>query len=326
MHRVAVPVERIEPRVGVPGFIEVNPVDARIEERLDAPRVVAEPVVGGVGHDGIDRSGVAVFRHERVRLDRSLDGLLLEPVGRDGSDDPVAVSQRHEVARDGSRHDEAVFDRLVAVPVAQGDLIPGDGRHEDDPVRHGRAVGDAVRAMRAEHPRRIPLVLAHGSRVVEQRPEAADADRQVGAKQVLAEVVEEDPADRRFEERGAAVVARCVPRVLVLLGELHHCARQRWHHHFEIPPHGRDDASPDERSGILQGPDELVDILHHLDGDGRCLIALRHQEDRDLLVARAHQVEQPSGARVVLVATHRPVHEDGMDGRVGDDHGGTILR
>ena len=71
--------------------------------------------------------------------------------------------------------------------------------------------------MRAEHARRVLLVLADRARVVEQRAQAPDADRQVRAQQVLAEVVEEDPADRRLEERGAARVARRVPRVLVFL-------------------------------------------------------------------------------------------------------------
>ena len=61
-----------------------------------------------------------------------------------------------------------------------------------DAVRHRRAVGDAIGAVRAEHARRVLLVLADRSGVIEQRAEAADADREVGAQQVLAEVVEED--------------------------------------------------------------------------------------------------------------------------------------
>ena len=60
VHRVAVAVERIEARVGVPGLVEVDPVDARVEQLLDAPRVVAEPVVGGVGDDRVDRLRVDV--------------------------------------------------------------------------------------------------------------------------------------------------------------------------------------------------------------------------------------------------------------------------
>ena len=71
--------------------------------------------------------------------------------------------------------------------------------------------------MRAEHARRVPLVLAHRAGVIEQRAQAADADRQVRAQHVLAEVVEEDAADRRLEERRAALVARRVPGVLVVL-------------------------------------------------------------------------------------------------------------
>ena len=60
-----------------------------------------------------------------------------------------------------------------------------------------------VGAVRAEHARRIPLVLADRAGVIEQRAQLPDADRQVRAQQVLAEIVEEHPAHRRLEERGA---------------------------------------------------------------------------------------------------------------------------
>ena len=53
--------------------------------------------------------------HEGVRLDRSLDRVLLEPRGRNGADDPVAVAQRHEVGRDAAGQHQAVLDRLVAL-------------------------------------------------------------------------------------------------------------------------------------------------------------------------------------------------------------------
>ena len=58
VHGVAVPVDRIEARVGVPGLVEVDAVDGGIEQLLHASRVVAQPVVGGVGDDRVDRRGV----------------------------------------------------------------------------------------------------------------------------------------------------------------------------------------------------------------------------------------------------------------------------
>ena len=191
-HRVAVAVERVEARVRVPGLVEMDPVDARIEQLLDAPRVVAQTVVRRVRDDRVDRPLIDALRHQRIGLDRGLEGVLAQTVGRYGADDPVAVAQRHEILRDRPGHHQAVLDRLVAVAVAQRDLVARHGRHEDHAVRHRRAVRDAVAAMRAEHARRVLLVLAHGTGVVEERAEAADADREIGAQQVLAEIVEED--------------------------------------------------------------------------------------------------------------------------------------
>ena len=217
MHRMAVAIERVEARVRVPGLVEMDAVDAGIEQLLDAPRVVAQPVVRGVRDDRVDRARLDALGRQRIGLDRGLDGLLAEPRRRNGADDSVAVAQRHEIGRNAARHDQAVLDRLVTVAVAQRDLVAAHGRHEDHAVRHRRAVGDAVRAVRAEDARRIFLVLADRARMIEQRAEAADADRKVGAQQVFAEVVEEDPAHRRLEKSRAALVAGRVPRILVVL-------------------------------------------------------------------------------------------------------------
>ena len=80
VHRVAVAVERIEARVGVPGLVEVNPIDARIEQLLDAPRVVAEPVVGGVGDDRIARLVASMpFVTSGFALIAALIASLLQP-------------------------------------------------------------------------------------------------------------------------------------------------------------------------------------------------------------------------------------------------------
>ena len=44
----------------------VGPVDRRVEQLLDPPRVVAQPVVGRVGDDRIDRAPLDVLRDQRV--------------------------------------------------------------------------------------------------------------------------------------------------------------------------------------------------------------------------------------------------------------------
>ena len=43
VHRMAIAVDRVETRVAVPRFVEMQPVDARAEQLLDARDVVARP-------------------------------------------------------------------------------------------------------------------------------------------------------------------------------------------------------------------------------------------------------------------------------------------
>ena len=55
MHRMPVAIQRIEARVRIPGFVEMDAIDARIEQLLHAFRVVAKAVVGGVRDDRVHR-------------------------------------------------------------------------------------------------------------------------------------------------------------------------------------------------------------------------------------------------------------------------------
>ena len=67
---------------------------------------------------------------------------------------------------------------------------------------------------------------------------------------------------------------------------------QRRQHHLQVAADRRRHAPADEGRGVLERPDVLVDHLHHVDRDRRGLAALRHQEDRDLVVPRADELEQ----------------------------------
>ncbi len=233
-HREAILVDRVEAGVGVPGLVEVDAIHAGVEQLLHPPGVVAEPVVGRVGDHRIDRPQVGPFGHQRVGLDGRRDRRLLDPFRRNRPDDPVAVPERDQVGRDPAGQHQAVLDRLVAVPVAERDLVAAHRRHADHPVRGRGPVGDAVGAMGPEDPGGVALVLAHGTGVVQQRAQGAHADREVAAEQVLPEIVEEDPPHRRLEKRGAAGVTRGVPGVLVFLAESHDGGRQRRQHHLDV--------------------------------------------------------------------------------------------
>ena len=244
---------------------------------------------------------VDAARHQRVGLDAGLDGLLRQALGRNRADDSVAIAQWHQVVRDGAGHHQAVLDGLVAVAVAERDLVARHRRHEDHAVRHRGAVGHRVAAVRAEHARAVALVFAHGARVIQQRTQTTHADRQVRAQHVLAEVVEEDAAHRRLEKRRAALVAGRVPGVFEVERELHERRGQRRHHDVEVTADRGRDAAADEGGGVLESPDELIHHAHDFDRDVRRLAALGHQEDRDLVVARTDELDQRARARVILV-------------------------
>ena len=62
VHRMPIAIERIEPRVRVPGFVEMDAVDARVEQLLHALRVVAQAVVRGVRDDRVDGALVDALR------------------------------------------------------------------------------------------------------------------------------------------------------------------------------------------------------------------------------------------------------------------------
>jgi hypothetical protein len=137
----------------------------------------------------------------------------------------------------------------------------------------------------AEHARAVALVFAHGTGVIQQRTQRAHADGQVRTQHVLAEVVEEDAAHGRLQEGNAALVAWCVPGVLVVQRELHERAGQRRHHDFEVASNRRIDPATDEGGRVFQRPDELVHQSHDFDRDGRGLATLGQQEDGDLVVS-----------------------------------------
>jgi hypothetical protein len=55
-------------------------------------------------------------------------------------------------------------------------------------------------------------------------------------------------------------------------------------------------------------------------------VPLSRQKDRDLGVTRPDQAKQLDGAGVILVAIQVPIEEDGVNRRVGGDHGMAVLR
>ena len=77
-HGVAVAIHRVEARVAVPRFVEMDPVDALAEARLRVGRVVAHAVVGAVGQHRVDGALVPARLGQRIGGDALRDRLGLE--------------------------------------------------------------------------------------------------------------------------------------------------------------------------------------------------------------------------------------------------------
>ena len=224
-----------------------------------------------------------------------------------GPDDAVAIARRHQEHRNAARVHQALLDGLVAIAVAQRDLVVADAGRHDGAIRRGGAVGHRVRAMRAEHARRIALALADRAAVAEHRAERTALDAHVGAKQVLAEEVEERAADRRLQECDAALMAGRCPRVFALAI----VARQRRgigrQQVGKVTLHRRLHAATDERCRVVEYPDELIRQGRDFDADRAREIAAGHEENRHLGIALAHCAQQLGrlgvGVLVVLPLT-----------------------
>ena len=110
-----------------------------------------------------------------------------------------------------------------------------------------------------------------------------------------------------------------VPRVFVIQRVLHHGGGHGRQHGLDISADGRDHTPADERCGVLERPDEFVDLFHDVDGNGGCLPALGHQEDRNLVVAGAEELQESAGPLVVVVLAQGPVDQYGVDCGIRSD-------
>lgn len=72
---------------------------------------------------------------ERVIANAFGDGFGFKLLRRDGTNDAVAVARRHQEYRNTASVNQALLDRLVAVAVAQRQLIIAHARGHDGAVR-----------------------------------------------------------------------------------------------------------------------------------------------------------------------------------------------
>lgn len=317
MHREAVLVQRVEPRVAIPGFVEVQAVYALAQQLFDPGDVVGQAVVGGVGDDGMDRRRIDMAFDQRVIGDRRFDAFGTQGLRQDRADDAETIAGRHQIGRDRARQRHRMFGGLVAIAVAQGDLIASHAGHEDDAVGHRRAVGHVIRAMSAKHLGRIALTLSDRTAVVEQRTQFTDGDRQVRAQQIFAKEFVERPARRAFQKRRTARMARRVPGIFVAAGELQQRAEHRWQNGLTIALDCSHDPTTQEAAGVFGQPDEVIGVLHDDQRDAGRGAAITDQKYRHAGVALSQCGEQIDAFLMVRAVVHFPAEQHALNRRIG---------
>ncbi|MNM81000.1 hypothetical protein D3C81_929860 [compost metagenome] len=197
-HAVVVLVERMERRIRVPGFVEMQEVHSGAEVVGNLLGVVAKAVVGGVGDHGDARFCARLGRlaGQRIGLDHLLQCVAGELVKTDRPDDAVRIAAGGEVHRNAAGHDQRVQQRLVAVAVHEHDVAARHGAVPDDLVGGGGAVGDEECVVGAEVAGGFGFSLADRAGVIEQRAQFRHRDGEIAAQRVLAIELMQRSADR----------------------------------------------------------------------------------------------------------------------------------
>ena len=147
-HGEVIFIHRVETRIAVPCLVEVDAVHAFIEFRLDLRRIVAKSVIGAVRDDRI--GGLVLAFPDRTVADLCGNGFRRHFAAVNRADDAVTVSCRNHIHRNRTRQDESLFNGLVAVAVADGDVAFGHARLKHRTVRAGCADDDRIGVVGAE--------------------------------------------------------------------------------------------------------------------------------------------------------------------------------
>ena len=146
---------------------------------------------------------------------------------------------------------------------------------------------------------------------------------EVVAEHGLAQMLDEDPADRAPVVEDAAIMAGAGPQLVAFLGVVDQLAEERGLQGLGILLEPAHQVLGDELRRLLGEEDVAVDVVHHLDGDVLQPLAAHEQDDRHLEAAPAHHVDHRCGLAVEALLA--PVHDHAADGGVGlDDHLGIL--
>ncbi len=297
-------------------------VDIPVEHPLDGLGVVQDAVVGGLRqrHDTrLHGIGIDALQ-QRIGPDLLPDRGRLELALRNRADDAEVVARGLQEHRNGTRHDDRVQDRLVAVAVHHHDVA---GRHRvmpDDLVGGAGAVGDEEAVVRIEDACGVALAGGHRSAVIEQLAQLVDRVAHVRAQHVLAEELVEHLPDRAFQERHAAGVAGAMPGVGAILGVIEQRLEERRLDPLQIRLRFPDDVARHEFRRVLVHVDEAVQLAQDVVGDVARGLGLAIHVDRHIGVLAAHFLDEAAQVhhrRIEIRAGREFLVIDGQDEGAG---------
>ncbi|MNF80984.1 hypothetical protein D3C84_632380 [compost metagenome] len=148
-------------------------LDTVAQHLLDQLGVIAKPVIGGIGYHRQFHLGRPPLG-QGVGLDLGANRLGAELAQRNRPDDAQLIALRAHIQGNGTRHDDRVHHRLVAVAVHQHEVIAADHRMPDDLVGGGSTVDDEESVIGAKVLCRPGFSRRQRAGVIQQRAELGD--------------------------------------------------------------------------------------------------------------------------------------------------------
>ena len=267
-HRAVVGEHRMERVVADPGLVPEHVV-AEVPDLLEHLADVVDRAVVGRELDAREperplRLVPLLVLHERIRANLLAQILLVPRVPVDRADHAERIARRRQEHRNRARLDErALVQRLVVVAVEQHEVAAAQRRLSDDLVGGRRAVQHEVRPVGAEHLRGVLLRVDGGAHVNQQIAELDVGVAQIVAKDLLAEVLEEELAGRGFAVELPALMPGAGERHLCFGVVGHEPAEERRQQAHAVRDDARDDLLRVERRRLLAEVDVAVDFARH---------------------------------------------------------------
>ncbi len=279
-------------------------------------------VIGALlDHRGAERPpgapGLLVL-HQRMHPDRLAQPVLVECCMAHRADHAVRVARGLDEDRRGAGQEQrALVRRLVVVAVEQHQVALCQQRAERDLVRGRGAVEHEIGALGAEDLRRLLLRQQRRALVGEQVAHLHHRVVEIVAKDRIAQMLDEDPADRAASIERAAIMAGAGPEHVALLGIIDQRAEERRLERVGVLAQPGHQVLADEVRRLLGQEDEAVDMVEHVDRDLLQGLAAHQDDDRHVQAALADQLDQVGGLAVGALLA--PVDHHAADRGVGAD-------